>query len=482
MKKLIAFLIVLGMTLTSFAQTADYPWAIGAGFHWASFSNVSLPLTDQVKDMKFQGGFPDVSVGRYVNRFFNVQLSSGLLSLKKVTTNDYAITDGKFWYANLDGQIKFLGSVIPEDAIVTPYVYFGFGGHYINQTSDLKAQAGLGLDLKLAKQLSMYARADYAFTTDKTGVSYVHPHVGLKYRFTTKQDRDKDGIVDDEDRCPDVFGLKELKGCPDTDGDGVADIDDKCPDTPKGVKVDAVGCPIDTDNDGVADYLDKCPKTPAGVVVDAKGCPVDTDGDGVADYLDKCPNTPAGVKVDAKGCPIDSDNDGVADYLDKCPNTPAKVKVDADGCPIDTDKDGIPDYLDKCPTVPGTAANKGCPEMTQVEKEKVISIAKAIYFETGKDIIKKISEAPLNEFVPILNKYPEMKVNIEGNTDDVGSDAKNLVLSQQRAEAVKKYLVGKGIAADRLIAIGNGETKPKADNKTAAGRAENRRVDLNTEY
>ena len=105
-----------------------------------------------------------------------------------------------------------------------------------------------------------------------------------------------------------------------------------------------------------------------------------------------------------------------------------------------------------------------------------------LHFETGKDIIKKISEAPLNEFVPILNKYPEMKVNIEGNTDDVGSDAKNLVLSQQRAEAVKKYLVGKGIAADRLIAIGNGETKPKADNKTAAGRAENRRVDLNTEY
>ena len=452
MKKLITILLVLGMSITSFAQTSDYPWAIGAGFHWASFSNVSLPLKDQFKDMKFQGGFPDISVGRYVNRFFNVQLTTGFLSLKKVTTNDYAITDGKFWYADLDGQIKFLGSVIPEDAILTPYAYFGFGGQYINQTSSLKAQAGLGLDLSLIKNLSVYARADYAFTTDKTGISYVHPHVGVKYRFTTKKDRDKDGIVDDEDRCPDVFGLKELKGCPDSDGDGVADIDDKCPDTPKGVKVEANGCPKDSDNDGVADYLDKCP------------------------------NTPAGVKVDAKGCPLDSDNDGVADYLDKCPKTPANVKVDADGCPIDTDKDGIPDYLDKCPTVPGTVANKGCPEMTQVEKEKVINIAKAIYFETGKDIIKKISEAPLNEFVPILNKYPEMHVNIEGNTDDVGSDAKNLVLSQQRAEAVKKYLVSKGISADRLNAIGYGETKPKADNKTAAGRAENRRVDLNTEY
>jgi OOP family OmpA-OmpF porin len=89
----------------------------------------------------------------------------------------------------------------------------------------------------------------------------------------------------------------------DSDGDGVGDSKDKCPNTPKGVKVDAVGCPLDTDGDGVPDYLDKCPDTPKGVKVDSNGCPLDSDGDGVPDYLDKCPDTPKGVPVDAAGCP-----------------------------------------------------------------------------------------------------------------------------------------------------------------------------------
>lgn len=118
----------------------------------------------------------------------------------------------------------------------------------------------------------------------------------------------------------------------------------------------------------------------------------------------------------------------------------------------------------------------------QKEKAQIIKIAKAIYFATGKDIIKKESEAPLNELIPILAKYPEMMLKIEGNTDNVGNDESNLKLSQDRANAVKKYLENKGIAAGRLTAIGNGEHKPVADNATSAGRAENRRVDLTTEY
>ncbi len=482
MKKIVTILLVLGMSFTSFSQTSENPWAIGAGIHWTGFTNINLKITDQFKDMQFQGGAIDVSLSRYFNRFFNVQLTGGYLSLARGEFANYAITENNYWYFDLDGQLKFLGGVIKEDAFVTPYFYFGFGDQSMNKTNDLKAQTGLGLDFKIVDHLSLYARADYVFTTNKEGVSYVHPHVGLKYSFNTIKDRDKDGVLDAVDRCPDVFGLVALKGCPDADGDGVADLDDKCPNTPKDVAVDAMGCPIDSDKDGVADYLDKCPNTPSNAKVDENGCPIDSDKDGVADYLDKCPNTPAGVKVDVKGCPVDSDNDGVADYLDKCPDTPAKVKVDADGCPLDTDKDGIPDYQDKCPTIPGTVANKGCPEMTKVEKEQVINIAKAIYFETGKDIIRKISEPKLDELIPILNKYPMMKIKIEGNTDNVGSDAKNLILSQQRADAVQKYLTNKGIAADRITAIGNGENKPVADNKTAAGRAENRRVDLNTEY
>jgi hypothetical protein len=101
----------------------------------------------------------------------------------------------------------------------------------------------------------------------------------------------------------------EVENCPppDSDGDGVPDFRDECPNTPRGVKVDAVGCPIDTDGDGVPDYLDKCPRTPKGVKVDAEGCPLDTDGDGVPDYLDKCPRTPRGVEVDKRGCWIITD-------------------------------------------------------------------------------------------------------------------------------------------------------------------------------
>ncbi|HSO22666.1 MAG TPA: thrombospondin type 3 repeat-containing protein, partial [Chondromyces sp.] len=89
----------------------------------------------------------------------------------------------------------------------------------------------------------------------------------------------------------------------------------------------------DDDGDGVANHLDRCPDTPKGVTVDAEGCPVDSDGDGVPDYLDKCPGTPAGVKVNADGCPIDSDGDGVPDARDLCPDTPRGMAVDANGCP-----------------------------------------------------------------------------------------------------------------------------------------------------
>jgi OmpA-OmpF porin, OOP family len=99
-----------------------------------------------------------------------------------------------------------------------------------------------------------------------------------------------------------VFLAKGSGEFRDSDGDGVPDHLDKCPNTPRGVKVDEVGCPLDTDGDGVPDYLDKCPGTPAGVKVDAVGCPLDTDGDGVPDYLDKCPGTPAGATVNHEGC------------------------------------------------------------------------------------------------------------------------------------------------------------------------------------
>ncbi len=237
---------------------------------------------------------------------------------------------------------------------------------------------------------------------------------------------------------------------PDSDGDGVADHLDKCPNTPKGVKVDAVGCPLDADGDGVPDYLDKCPGTPKGVKVDAAGCPLDADGDGVPDNLDKCPNTPKGVTVDAVGCPLDSDGDGVPDYLDKCPGTPKGVPVDDTGCP----PEGI--------TVMG--------DEWMVRGE--------ILFPVNKSALTPQAQELLGRAVSFLTKNPQYHVEIQGNTDSTGPLAWNMELSKLRAESVKTFLVSQGVAEERLTTKGYGPHEPIAPNDTPENRAKNRRVDF----
>jgi outer membrane protein OmpA-like peptidoglycan-associated protein len=192
---------------------------------------------------------------------------------------------------------------------------------------------------------------------------------------SNRKDKDKDGVWDKIDLCPNTpRGVKvDSVGCPlDEDHDGVPDYLDHCLGTPPAAIgfVDSLGCELDTDGDGVEDYKDLCPNTPEAAwgKVDSVGCPLDTDGDGVPDYLDECPDTPEAAygMIDAKGCPLDSDGDGVPDYLDKCPNTPEAAwgQVDTVGCPIDTDGDGVPDYIDQCPDTKKEAIGfvdaKGC--------------------------------------------------------------------------------------------------------------------------
>jgi OmpA-OmpF porin, OOP family len=233
--------------------------------------------------------------------------------------------------------------------------------------------------------------------------------------------------------------------------------------------------PKDTDGDGVLDKEDACPDV-AGLKI-FKGCP-DTDGDGVADKDDACPAAP-GPKV-FNGCP-DSDGDGIADKDDKCAYVPGIAKYG--GCPVpDKDKDGIPDEEDNCPEVAGVAVNKGCPEIQVDAIRKVAVAAQNILFTPGKATLLKQSNKPLNDVIDILNQYPDLKLNIEGHTDNTGDAAKNQALSQARAEAVKTYMAAKGIAESRMTANGFGQDKPSADNKTAAGRAKNRRVELKLEY
>ena len=263
----------------------------------------------------------------------------------------------------------------------------------------------------------------------------------------------------------------------DDDNDGVKNRKDKCPETFPPIVVDEDGCGIDTDEDKVFDGIDKCPDTPKGVPVDSVGCPFDTDEDGVLDYKDQCPNTPKGIKVDSVGCPLDTDKDGVFDGPDKCPDTPEGVAVDADGCPLDTDKDGVPDYRDKCPnTLPGIKVNKrGCPLR---RKEDLDYLKKGIQFEFDSAKLLKSSYPTLDDIIALLEKIPEVKLEVQGHTDIVGTEDYNQKLSEDRAHSVTDYFESKGIAGERLRAIGFGTRVPVADNVTDEGRAKNRRVEL----
>ncbi len=283
---------------------------------------------------------------------------------------------------------------------------------------------------------------------------------------TDCQDSDGDGVMDSEDKCPTVAGPVAMGGCPDSDGDKIADINDKCP-TVAGLATLA-GCP-DADGDGITDAEDKCPAI-AGTAAFA-GC-ADSDGDGIADPEDTCP-TVKGLTAFA-GCP-DTDGDGVQDSKDACPSVAGLAAFG--GCP-DTDGDGVQDNKDKCPTVAGVPEEKGCPKVAEAIMIKAAKSAKGVYFETAKDVIKKESIDDMDVLASIMKEDPALICTIEGHTDNAGKADKNLALSQKRADACKAYLVSKGIAAESLSATGFGDTKPVADNKTAAGKAKNRRVEF----
>jgi OOP family OmpA-OmpF porin len=230
---------------------------------------------------------------------------------------------------------------------------------------------------------------------------------------------------------------------------------------------------VDSDGDGVADGMDRCPNTPAGATVDSYGCEVDSDGDGVVDSLDQCPGTPAGVKVDAKGCPLDSDGDGVTDDKDKCPGTPAGAAVDETGCELDSDGDGVVDRLDECPGTPkGVQVGiRGCPIADVVT-------LKGVNFESNSDVLRPGAASVLDQVVGALEKNPTIKIEVGGHTDSVGAADYNQGLSERRANTIRDYLINAGISGDRMTVRGYGESAPIADNSTAEGKAQNRRVVL----
>lgn len=174
----------------------------------------------------------------------------------------------------------------------------------------------------------------------------------------------------------------------------------------------------------------------------------------------------------------DKDKDGIPDKYDVCPNTPEGYAVDSTGCPLDNDNDGVINEEDRCPNAFGKAELQGCPDIGEELNNYLKGIARGIYFETGKSVIKPESYVVLNNVVEVLQVFPTANIAIEGHTDNVGNPSANMTLSQQRAEAVRQYLKGQGIDETRMTATGYGETKPQADNSTEEGRSLNRRVEI----
>ena len=247
--------------------------------------------------------------------------------------------------------------------------------------------------------------------------------------------------------------------------------------------------PADADGDGIVDAEDHCPKKPEDKdgFEDADGCPdPDNDKDGIADVVDKCPMEAEDKDgfEDADGCPDpDNDKDSLADADDKCPSEPEDQDgfEDDDGCPDpDNDKDGVADVDDKCPLEAGPAENDGCPKKYEhiVVTPERIELRQKIFFETNKAVIMSRSYAVLNEIVNVLQSRKTMMVRVEGHTDARGSHARNMKLSQARADSVRQYLVGLGVEPERLEAKGFGPDQPIETNRTAAGREKNRRVEF----
>ncbi|HUH50949.1 MAG TPA: OmpA family protein [Flavobacterium sp.] len=453
--------VLLAAGLSVQAQDDNNKWAFSFGAN-AVDTRVSAtsPVADQFseyfnmkKNWNYIPSLSYVSIDKYIGSGFSLGLTGSINKIDRFVeyrddaTGEYAVSNpGDLAYYGIDGAIKYSFQSLIGIEWLDPSAHIGGGYTFIGDASGGTVNGGLGLTFWFSENLGLSFRSTYKHSFEdvrETMPTHMQHFVGLTVKFGGS-DRDGDGIYDKDDLCPDEAGLAEFQGCPDTDGDGIPDNLDECP-------YEA----------GSAEF---------------NGCP-DTDGDGIPDHKDDCPEV-AGPKEN-NGCPWpDTDGDGVLDKDDKCPEVAGPKENN--GCPWpDRDGDGVLDKDDKCPDVFGTVANNGCPELSQEHEAQLKQYAKTILFETGKSSFQKQTYTVLNSIVSILKEYPGAQFTIDGHTDSTGSKALNQKLSEERAAAVKNFLIENGIDRNRLSSAGYGLDKPIDTNNTAKGRANNRRVEIN---
>jgi OmpA-OmpF porin, OOP family len=494
MKKIILMSALYFTAQSAISQTEEKKWNVGF-YGGLTQYNGDRGMNFYSTDQQVPYAFAAVSISRYLSNHFDASVffTRGEIGNREEPQPWSPDNDQNTFHVRMN-TVNFVlrYNILAPKWAVRPYIYAGVGGIMHERIFGLKERfdyalpsLGGGLNFRLNKTVSFQLEESFMYTTSDaldhtigggTNDGYLYHKIGLTFNIGKKQDADNDGISDKKDKCsntPEGIAVSE-SGCPlDKDGDGVADYLDGCMDI-AGIAT-LKGCP-DADLDGITDAEDRCPSIAGSM--ELKGCP-DADKDGVVDIDDKCPGTKTGYKVEGSGCTLDNDKDGIVNEEDACPEL-AGILV-FKGCP-DTDADGVSDNYDRCPALKGTIENKGCPAVAKEDILKITLIASKIYFETGSDKLKLISNSQLDDLVNILNRYAVINLTIEGHTDNVGDDAYNLDLSQKRTASVKSYLISKGISETRLTAIGHGETKPIADNTKTDGKAKNRRVELLTSY
>lgn len=433
----------------------------------------------------------DVSAGfglhQYLNNSFdfNYAINYGLLD------TDYGNNrfSKHFLNNNFTSHFKFAnGSIFKKDAALQLFVGSGIGATYffgedenIDDNISFSIPIIAGVDIPLSEGAKLELKATYnrtfndyidgvAGVDDQSHDDFLIASAGLKFRLSGSKDQDKDGVKDKEDACPAIPGSATTNGCPDNDGDGIINSQDLCPDVPG--TAENRGC-ADSDGDSIVDFEDACPNIAGSV--EFQGC-ADSDGDKIPDGDDLCPEVKGTTATD--GCP-DDDGDGIKNSVDLCPAFAGTAEFG--GCP-DSDGDGIIDKQDDCPSLKGIKPNKGCPEVNADVKRKLDVIFQNLLFATNSANIDPTSLDDLDELVKIMSEDEDLRLSIEGHTDNRGNNDYNLELSRLRAEAVKQHLVNGGISASRIKAVGYGETRPITTNDTANGRLKNRRVELNISY